>query len=299
VLSLLALALLGQTSAVKLCDPAVSSNCVTTTDGGNGKRLLDVNVMLGGGSSSGGGGDGGYSTTYVVGSVSVTDGAGPLTVDGTVSVTDGSGPLTVDGTVAATQSGAWSVSLAAALPAGTNNIGDVDVLSLPALPAGTNNIGDVDVLTLPSVTIGTLPDEGQQTMASSISVAIASNQSAVPASQSGTWTVQPGNTANTTPWLTTDTPRVVASANNTGTCTSVTASTTVLASNASRRAYGFKAHNNNTALVHCKLGATATTSNTSFNKGDAWSQDTGAVYTGVVDCIAASGTQTVCAYEFN
>lgn len=39
-----------------------------------------------------------------------------------------------------------------ALPAGTNNIGDVDVLSLPALPAGTNNIGDVDVLTLPSIT---------------------------------------------------------------------------------------------------------------------------------------------------
>jgi hypothetical protein len=35
-----------------------------------------------------------------------------------------------------------------ALPAGTNNIGDVDVLSLPALPAGTNNIGDVDILSI-------------------------------------------------------------------------------------------------------------------------------------------------------
>jgi hypothetical protein len=58
-----------------------------------------------------------------------------------------------------------------ALPAGTNNIGDVDVLTLPALPAGTNNIGDVDILsiaagdnnignvdvvTLPNVTIGTM-----------------------------------------------------------------------------------------------------------------------------------------------
>lgn len=39
-----------------------------------------------------------------------------------------------------------------AIPAGTNNIGDVDVLTLPALPAGTNNIGDVDVLTLPVLT---------------------------------------------------------------------------------------------------------------------------------------------------
>jgi hypothetical protein len=49
------------------------------------------------------------------------------------------------------------------LPAGTNNIGDVDVLSLPStviagmtsLPAGTNNIGDVDVLTLPAIPAGT------------------------------------------------------------------------------------------------------------------------------------------------
>jgi hypothetical protein len=41
------------------------------------------------------------------------------------------------------------------LPAGTNNIGDVDVLTLPSLPAGTNNIGDVDVLTLPSLPAGT------------------------------------------------------------------------------------------------------------------------------------------------
>ena len=45
-----------------------------------------------------------------------------------------------------------SVALTGSLPSGTNNIGDVDVLSLPALPAGTNNIGDVDVLTLPGVT---------------------------------------------------------------------------------------------------------------------------------------------------
>ena len=47
---------------------------------------------------------------------------------------------------------------------------------------------------------------GQTTMASSVPVAIASNQAAVPASESGTWTVQPGNTANTTPWLIQDVP---------------------------------------------------------------------------------------------
>lgn len=34
----------------------------------------------------------------------------------------------------------------------------------------------------------------------------------VAATQSGTWTVQPGNTANTTPWLTTETPSAAAGA---------------------------------------------------------------------------------------
>jgi len=69
-----------------------------------------------------------------------------------------------------------TVNIGGSLPAGTNNIGDVDVLTLPSiptgtnnigtvsgstvtigspLPAGTNNIGDVDVLTLPSIPTGT------------------------------------------------------------------------------------------------------------------------------------------------
>jgi hypothetical protein len=48
-----------------------------------------------------------------------------------------------------------NVGATVSIPAGTNNIGDVDVLSLPALPAGTNNIGDVDVLTLPALPAGT------------------------------------------------------------------------------------------------------------------------------------------------
>lgn len=41
------------------------------------------------------------------------------------------------------------------LGSSTNNIGDVDVLTLPALVAGTANIGDVDVLTLPAIPTGT------------------------------------------------------------------------------------------------------------------------------------------------
>lgn len=37
------------------------------------------------------------------------------------------------------------VNVEAALPAGDNNIGNVDVVSLPAIPAGTNKIGSVDL----------------------------------------------------------------------------------------------------------------------------------------------------------
>jgi hypothetical protein len=133
-------------------------------------------------------------------------------------------------------------------------------------------------------------------------VAIASDNTAfsVNAAQSGTWTVQPGNTQNTTEWLTKPTPRTVSSANNTGTCTSVSSSsTTVLASNASRKAYGFKAPSTNTVVVFCKLGATATTGAVPFEAGSSWNQDQGAVYTGVIDCITASSTSSICVYEFN
>lgn len=51
-----------------------------------------------------------------------------------------------------------NVTIGAAIPAGTNNIGDVDVLTLPSIPAGTNNIGDVDVLTVPADPFGANAD---------------------------------------------------------------------------------------------------------------------------------------------
>jgi hypothetical protein len=51
-----------------------------------------------------------------------------------------------------------TVSLGAALPAGNNNIGDVDIASMPPLPAGNNNIGDVDIASMPPVTLsGSVP----------------------------------------------------------------------------------------------------------------------------------------------
>lgn len=92
-----------------------------------------------------------------------------------VNIQDGGNSITVDGAIGQSgswtigQSGSWNVGLNAgvnnigdvdvltlpSIPAGSNNIGDVDVLTLPPIPAGTNNIGDVDVLTLPSIPAGT------------------------------------------------------------------------------------------------------------------------------------------------
>lgn len=64
-----------------------------------------------------------------------------------IPVTDNGGSLTVDGTVAVTNAGL--TELAAAINASSQ----MDVNVATALPAGTNNIGDVDVLTLPNVTL--------------------------------------------------------------------------------------------------------------------------------------------------
>jgi hypothetical protein len=50
----------------------------------------------------------------------------------------------------------WTV-VGAALPAGTNNIGDVDVLTLPALATGSNTIGNIGTIAT-SITPGTAAD---------------------------------------------------------------------------------------------------------------------------------------------
>lgn len=94
--------------------------------------------------------------------------------------------------VPASQSGTWNI---------TNVSGTV---SLPtgAATGAKQDTGNTSVASIDTKT----PALGQAAMASSVPVVIASNQSAVPvsgtvaATQSGTWTVQPGNTPNTTAW---------------------------------------------------------------------------------------------------
>lgn len=154
-------------------------------------------------------------------------------VQGTVTV-DGSGVTQPVSHAALTELAAAidtevQVDIVGALPAGNNNIGDVDVATLPstvhsadydtgggtdttlafglAVPASGGAAvvpGDataglkVDLGADNDVTITSLPNEGQQTMANSISVAIASNQSAIPVTDnSGSLTVDDGGTSLT------------------------------------------------------------------------------------------------------
>jgi hypothetical protein len=157
---------------------------------------------------------------------------------------------TLNGKVTACNTGA--VTISAALPAGTSNIGDVDVLTVPADPFGADadaasatgsisaklrfiastgipitgtvtvashavtNAGtfvvQVDGTALTRLTdIETNTDSGavvgNGAAATAQRVTLASDSTGVvAATQSGTWTVQPGNTPNTTAWLVNDAP---------------------------------------------------------------------------------------------
>lgn len=142
--------------------------------------------------------DGSAVTQPISGTITANAGTGNFTV---VQSTASNLNATVTGTVAATQSGTWNI----------NNISGT--ISLPTGAATESTLSSINTKT---------PSLGQATMSASVPVVIASNQTVIPisdnsgsltvdnggtfavqAAQSGTWTVQPGNTANTTPWLAT------------------------------------------------------------------------------------------------
>ena len=97
-------------------------------------------------------------------------------VQGTVTV-DGSGVTQPVSHAALTELAAAidtevQVDVVAALPAGTNNIGDVDVLTIAA---GDNNIGNVDIVTVPAP----LSTTGGGTEAAALRVTIATDSTGV------------------------------------------------------------------------------------------------------------------------
>lgn len=71
--------------------------------------------------------------------LSTTGGGTEATALRVTVASDSTGVLSVDD-----NGGSLTVDVGTALPAGTNNIGDVDVLTLPAIPIGTNSIGRIN-----------------------------------------------------------------------------------------------------------------------------------------------------------
>lgn len=102
--------------------------------------------------------------------------ATPLPVSGTVTVTDGAGALNV-----IVDSG--SVSISGSVPV-TGPLTDTQLRATPIPVSGTVTVTDG------AGSLNVIVDSGSVTVSGTVS-----------ATQSGTWTVQPGNTANTTPWL--------------------------------------------------------------------------------------------------
>lgn len=124
----------------------------------------------------------------------------------------------IDGKITAVNTGAVVVS-SSALPSGaataakqpalgTAGSASSDVLTIQGIASMTKLLVTPDANSAVNVAQmnGTTVAMGTGTRSSGTQRVTIATDDVVPASQSGTWTVQPGNTANTTPWLTTPTP---------------------------------------------------------------------------------------------
>ena len=141
----------------------------------------------------------------------------------------------------------------------------VSLTSLPALATGSNVIGAVSqngtwiaqlagsTFTIGGVKITDGTNYGAVKAAStaaattdpSLVVNISPNSPAHPVSQSGTWTVQPGNTANTTPWLTSLVPATSGGLSITKLVSAATTNATSVKTSAGQL-YNVQAFNTNT-----------------------------------------------------
>lgn len=143
-----------------------------------------------------------------------------------------------------------------ALPAGSNVIGHViaDTGSTTAVtgnvtvvqPTGTNLHAVLDTTSTTAVT--------QATAASLNATVVGTGTFAVQAAQSGTWTVQPGNTANTTPWLVSLQPTT---SGGSSTYTGNITNTAVAVDASPGQVYGYFFYNANSSVCYVQFWNTA------------------------------------------
>lgn len=211
---------------------------------------------------------------------------GKIAIDQTTPGTTNKVTIGTDGTV----------GINAALPSGSNVIGHV------IADAGTSIIGKVGIdQTTPGTTnkvsIGT-----DGTVA--INAALPSGSNVIgAATQSGTWTVQPGNTPNTTAWLTSQTPATSGGLSSTHLVSAAsTNATNVKAS--SGQIYGWSIQNTSSSARYVKIfnkasSPTVGTDTPVLNlyipptSGNNFSNDTGIAFsTGIGFAITSGPTDT-------
>lgn len=127
------------------------------------------------------------------------------TITNVVHVDDNGGSITVDGTVTATiAAGATTIAKAEDSASADADVGVGMLAVRKATPANTSGTdGDYEFLQMSAGRLWVDPSGVTLTVASH--AVTNAGTFAVQAAQSGTWTVQPGNTANTTAWLVTGT----------------------------------------------------------------------------------------------
>ncbi len=211
---------------------------------------------------------------------------------GTVAVTDNAGSLTVDQPTGS--------NLHTVVDSGT--ITAVTAIS-NALPAGNNNIGDVDIATLPvAFNTGSRSATTQRVSIATDDVVQVVGTIAHDSIDSGNPVKIGGKAVSTAPAVVAANDRVdaffdlqgrqvVTAKAATGTQTTVAGSATnvtLLASNANRQ--GAVLYNDSTAICYVRLQATATSSNFSYKMQADSTLEIPFGYTGIIDGIWASAT---------
>lgn len=187
----------------------------------------------------------------------------PVTQSGTWNINNISGTVTLP-TGAATETTLSSLNGKVT----ACNTGAVTISA--SLPAGSNNIGDVDVLTLPNVTLASQSNPFTSAVPVSDNGGSITVDGTIAATQSGTWTV-------TNATYSTSTLSNVTAANT---------NTTLLTSNASRRQAVL--YNDADTAVYVKFGATASATSFSYKLLPAQTLELPfPVYTGIIDGIWA------------
>lgn len=155
-----------------------------------------------------------------IGDVTVNNASGASAVN----VQDGGNSITVD--YATTGSGTATGALRVELP--------------------TNGTGVVATVTSLTQMNGAAIAMGTGTRSAGTQRVTIATDDIVPASQSGTWTVQPGNTANTTPWLVTQTPKTSGGLTTYHLVSAATTNATVIKASAGQ-VFGWFIYNSNAA----------------------------------------------------